>query len=558
MTRFGCANRDSFIVTVNAKPVVQTLSDTSICHGSSIVLNTQSSGASTFSWSPVTSLSNPNISSPAANPNVTTQYVVTAFSAQNCKVKDTINLNVSPTPTVNLGPDRSICKGDSLVLDAGNSGAGFLWQNAASTQTIFAKDSGFYYVTVTNGCFASDTMHLSFYPDPSINVMNDTAACMQTSFIISTQTSGNYIYSWSPVTGLSSATVANPVLTVSGTRRYYLTATNSFNCKAVDSVLVTKKDLPVVNLGKDTSICGGQSISLDAQNPGGVYLWSNGNSSQTISVNAPGTYSVNVTKNGCSNADTIVISRKTKVFNLVPAIAAVCYEDSLRLQASGGSLYEWFLNGVPTGLIDSTIKVWPRVPGIYSVKVTETQCGFTDTLYSTVFIKPAPVISVTKSNDISCANPRAQLKATGAFSYKWTPATFITNDAVASPYVYPVVNTWYHVKGKGIDGCTVEDSVQVLMDSAAFVKFYVPTAFTPNQDGKNDCLKVLYGGFVKDFEFVIYNRWGEIVFKTTDISKCWDGYTNGRKQPNDVYVYIMNGANDCGKVSKKGIVTLIY
>jgi gliding motility-associated-like protein len=111
------------------------------------------------------------------------------------------------------------------------------------------------------------------------------------------------------------------------------------------------------------------------------------------------------------------------------------------------------------------------------------------------------------------------------------------------------------VKAKGVNGCEDSATIQVLVDPLTDI--YLPTAFTPNGDGKNDLFKVLGGEFAQ-FNLKVFNRWGQVVFTTTERAKGWDGKVNGELQPAQVFVYILQGKLKNGKVvMKKGTVMLV-
>jgi gliding motility-associated-like protein len=320
---------------------------------------------------------------------------------------------------------------------------------------------------------------------------------------------------------------------------------------------LTSKPLPIVDLGNDTAICTSQPLILNAQNPGGSYVWNNGSIAQTITVNSPGLYIVSVTKDGCSANDSIQVSVKPKNFNLAPNPGLVCKDDSIRFTVNGGNSFAWYKDGVPLNLFDSSILVFGTAPAVYSVQVAENQCGYTETMYVPLLVKSLPVITLTKSNDISCANPRAQLTARGGISYKWSPGTSISNDAVANPVVSPATDTWYRVTVTGLNGCKRMDSIQVKTAAPFNGNFYVPNAFTPNSDGKNDCLSVKYAGVTTRLNFSVFTRWGDLVFQATNLSQCWDGKFNGVNASAGVYVYYLEASNNCGTVTQKGVITLI-
>ncbi|OLY93879.1 gliding motility-associated C-terminal domain-containing protein [Cnuella takakiae] len=169
-----------------------------------------------------------------------------------------------------------------------------------------------------------------------------------------------------------------------------------------------------------------------------------------------------------------------------------------------------------------------------------------------------PRLRVAKSNDVTCAMGRVLLQASGAASYQWWPEAGLSNPLVANQEVRPVASTWYRVTGTGSNGCTASDSILVHTNlSYAGAGNLVPSAFTPNGDGHNDCFGVRHWGLVQDFSLRIFNRWGELLFQTRDVSQCWDGRFQGKLQPSEVYVYIIKGRTACGEVSRTGTVVLL-
>ncbi|HMD01175.1 MAG TPA: gliding motility-associated C-terminal domain-containing protein, partial [Ferruginibacter sp.] len=164
----------SFFVEVQGtfNPTVSTINDASICAGSSIVLTTVSNAAS-FSWSPSAGLNNSSIQSPTASPTTNTQYIVTATLGP-CTAKDTVNITVSPSPTVNAGPDLTLIAGEEADIQATASAGTYLWTPATglnSTTTVLtrAKPSvtTTYTLKVTNdaGCSATDDVLIVVMPD---------------------------------------------------------------------------------------------------------------------------------------------------------------------------------------------------------------------------------------------------------------------------------------------------------------------------------------------------------------------------------------------------------
>jgi len=183
-----------------------------------------------------------------------------------------------------------------------------------------------------------------------------------------------------------------------------------------------------------------------------------------------------------------------------------------------------------------------------------------DSLIRTVFltVNPKPQLLLSKSNDITCNMAFSQLNASGADRYEWTPANTLNNAFISNPVASPITTTMYYVRGRSLNGCTAEDSIEVSVSTVGVNEGYkLPNAFTPNNDRKNECFGIKAWGHVSELKFFIYNRWGQLVFSTTDPSRCWDGTFNGVPQPSGGFVYVISAKTNCGHVTRKGIVLLI-
>jgi gliding motility-associated-like protein len=175
-----------------------------------------------------------------------------------------------------------------------------------------------------------------------------------------------------------------------------------------------------------------------------------------------------------------------------------------------------------------------------------------------LIVQATPVVSISKSNDVDCVIGTTQLTASGGIGYAWQPAASLSNANIYNPVASPSATTVYHVTVSSGNGCYGEDSITVqVMTDEAVNGYQLPTAFTPNGDGYNDCFGVKSWGAITNLNFNVYNRVGNLIFTTRDPSQCWDGTYNGIKQLPGTYVYIVTAQTVCGKVSRKGTVVLI-
>jgi gliding motility-associated-like protein len=400
-----------------------------------------------------------------------------------------------------------------------------------------------------------DSFKVIVNPLPIVRTVSDTNICVGQSYMLNT--TGAALYSWSPADGLTNGSSSGAIAMPNTSTTYVVTGKDQNGCSGKDTVVVSVKG-PTVNLGADTLICPGQVLVLDASNDGAVYNWSNGLITKLNEVDAAGAYSVAVTKDGCTSTDTILVElQKPPNFAVSPAQANICIGERLEIVAFAGDSFEWFDKNGSLNQFGSRLVLNPSSASSYGVVIKQARCDFRDSLVVDVFISPAPTISLSKSNDVTCAVPKSQLIAEGGVAYRWWPSATIKDATVANPIVAPTETTWYKVEVQGYNGCYATDSIQVEAKFEDPGKFLVPNAFTPNGDGKNDCFGVSYWGNSKIFDLLVFNRWGQVVFHTSNKNDCWDGRYKGVLQPNEVFVYYIKTDGVCGTTTRKGTVTLI-
>jgi gliding motility-associated-like protein len=177
-----------------------------------------------------------------------------------------------------------------------------------------------------------------------------------------------------------------------------------------------------------------------------------------------------------------------------------------------------------------------------------------DTLAKTIAI--SRVHAFAGNDTIAVVNQSIQLNASGGTNYEWMPHDFLNNAFIADPVATVTRDQTYVVTVKNDDGCAAKDTINIKVYE--HLEIYIPSAFTPNGDGRNDVLHIVAPGLKELFYFRIYNRWGQSVFETKDLLKGWDGRINGQLPETGVYVWVMKGVNYLGNVvERKGTVTLI-
>ncbi len=451
LDRYFCATSANDVslveMTMNTagtgNPTLNAAPDVSACNGDVVTIGLPNNGSGglppyTYAWTPATNLSSTNAPQSNATVLATQNYSLTITDANGCRDVDDVLVTMLPAPTVNLGADTIAC-GGPVLLDAGNPGGGYLWSTGQGTQTISVTATGTYSVAVQDpsGCVNSDAIVVTINPTPAFSAGNDTTSCG--SSVTLDAGSGWTSYSWS--TGSTTQTTS-----VTSSDTVAVTITDANGCPATDSVIVSLSPAPAVNLGADTTRCGG-SVTLDAGNPGSLFFWSDNTSAQTTTVSTSGTYNVYVvTQAGCTNSDTINVTINNQPDADLGADTAIC-GSSITLDAGNpGSTYAW-----STSANTQLVTVGS---GTYSVTVTDPSgCADSDTITVTTNATP----SVSAGPDVSiCPSQSTNLSASGALSYIWS-----NNAQTSSTSVSPSVSTSYYVTGYDANGCSASDVVIV-------------------------------------------------------------------------------------------------
>ena len=397
---------------------------------------------------------------------------------------------------------------------------------------------------------------------PVIKTNKDTTVCLGTQ--VQLNTSGASTYIWAPVTGLSNPNISNPIATISSTSTYIVSGTTTNGCTAKDTVAITTYPKPLITKSNDTTLCKSSSVQLFVT--GGVsFAWSpasglsNPNIANPIaSPSVTTNYFVTITDaTTCAYKDSIKLTIKAPpVFSISPD-QNVCTNDPKQLVASGGNSYLWqpstFLNDPNISNPVST----PAATTTYSVKIKDNTCNDSTVLTTTLTVLPLPSIKASKSNDIDCTNNFSQLSATGGMQYIWQPGKDLNDNTSSNPIAKPLTTTLFIVQGSDNNGCKNTDTVTVNVGFGNNSGYFMPTAFTPNGDGINDCFGLKYWGNVTELDFSIYNRFGERVFHSTNSANCWDGKYKGQLQETAAFVYIIKAKTTCGSVDKEGTVFLV-
>lgn len=467
----GCTNTDTVRITIITQAPADAGTNTWVCPGDSVQLN--GSGGVSYSWTPLTGLSNATVANPMASPSTTTGYTVTVTDANGCTGTDTITLIVAGNVPTDAGADQQVCPGDSVTiggLPTGPVGSTYSWTpltglnnpttaNPIASPTVTTK----YFVTVTNDtCSGIDSVIVTVLTAPTVDVTANSSICIGDSITLTA--SGATTYNWLPYSGLSNSTGTSVVSTTTLSITYTITGTDGNGCTNTDTVAITVNPLPLIDAGPNATICNGTSATLTAT--GGIsYLWnpSTGLSSSTgaTPVAQPTTqtsYTVYGTDgNGCSNYDSVLVSLSASPTIVASGADTICRGLSATLNAIGGNTYTWSPTSGLSSSTGSSVIASPTITITYTVTgVDSLGCAGTDTVKITINQLP----SVNAGNNAAiCINSNTTLNATGATIYTWTPSGGLSTTTGASPVASPTITTTYYVSGTDANGCSNSDSV---------------------------------------------------------------------------------------------------
>jgi len=476
----GCTSTDQVTIFVNDNINVGISPNVTICGNEPAFLN--ATGGTTYSWSPATGLSNPNIANPIANPTQTTTYCVTTTNAQGCSGTACTTVTVNPGPTVVGCPDKFVCNGGSVRLTV-NGGISWTWSPATGLDNpnspapnASPNVTTTYTVTGTDafGCSSSDLVVVTVNGNATVNAGPDQTTCAGGA--IQLAASGGVIYNWSPSFGLSNPNIANPTVTPIATTTYTVQVTTAEGCTGSDQVTVFVNNGAQVNAGQDQTICAGSATTLNATG-GSNYTWSpsfglsNPNvPNPTANPSVTTTYTVTSLSGGnCSSSDqvTVFVAEPTEVVGCEDK--TICPGGSIQLTVTGtdGATY---LYSPSTGLSNPTSPTpiaSPTQTTTYTVFVTDAN-GCTGSDEIVVFVNGNATANAGPDQTV-CAGGTAQLAASGGVSYSWSPTFGLSNPNIANPTVSPIATTTYTVTVRTAAGCTDTDQVTVAVSSGATV-----------------------------------------------------------------------------------------
>jgi gliding motility-associated-like protein len=499
-----CKVRDSILVNFKPSPKVNLGEDTIICSNINLVLNSNIDSA-TYLW-------NDNSRNKTITINLLGYYTV-KVTKNGCTAQDGIAVNTQDPPVLELGNDTTLCTGYNLVLQPNvNSVNEYLWQNNSNLPYFNITANGTFTLRIKkDNCFVTDSIKVSYVNKENINIGNDADYCFNNSVVLKPNINAS-TYLWQDASMLDSLVVTAPGI--------YWVEINSATCNVRDSIVLTQKTLPLIDLGTNKNVCINDTISLNAQNNGGTYVWEDLSTNQIHKVKAPGIFHVTVKNNlGCLASDSIQLDTFAAFKTTMGNDTFVCEGGTIKLQAEQGfKAYVWQDNSKLQTFIAAQ-------PGKYFVMVTNNNdCQASDTIL--LYQKPKPIITIPLTFKV--CEPDFMLNPNPNFiKYLWQDGSTANNFHVKDYGIYQVTVT-------DINNCENFAKTEVLNYCEG--KLIMPNAFTPNNDDVNDVIIPVYKNLIA-IHYKIFNKWGQLVFETNEIGKGWDGKVNENTTTSDVYFY---------------------
>ncbi|SFV29381.1 PKD domain-containing protein [Thermoflavifilum thermophilum] len=423
-------------------------------------------------------------------------------------------------------------------------------------------------LTVGNdkGCMNADTQQVLIYQAPPISLTPDTDLCYRDTIALPASTLTPGSFSWTPVYNLLNPLSSAPLSYARKDTTYYVRFTDANGCWNVDSIRVRVRDSIQVMAAPDTTICTGDPVNLSAVSDGRyVFTWEippgqiiahQQDTSYVPAASSP--FVIHARLQSCTAQDTMQVRLVNYPVHAPFREFSICSGDSATLTAANGVYYAWN----PASNVDQpnqpVTTAHPADTTLYVVSKIDT-LGCPKPTFDSIQVDVIPPVKVFAGNDtLITLGESFMLHGTSNVpgTYTWSPADGLSDVHVPNPIASGTRDITYTLKVSTPVGCYGVDSIRVRYLKGPAI--YVPTAFTPNGDGHNDVLRPFPVGIVKLDYFRVYNRWGELVFETSQYLQGWDGYYKGKPADPGGYVWVVKGEDERGRtVLKKGVAVLI-
>lgn len=567
----GTSYTDSITILTGIPPNVTASDDVDICDNETTTLS--ASGGLTYKWSPGNSLNDSTIALPVASPTVTTTYIVTGYNAAGCADKDTVTITVHPKPVLTkTAVDITCngqCNGQTIVIPTGGTAPyTYSWTGGCSNASCNNLCSGSYTVTVTDAFGCTNTADTAVSEPAALIsslVSSTPASCNGACDGTATVTASGgialngYSYSWSSTPAQASAAATG---LCAGT--YTCTITDDNNCTSTTTVTITEPT-PLVITPFAPVLCVTATATLTASATGGnggySYTWDAPSNpafattaTATLNVNTSSTYTVNATDmNGCT-APPVTVSLfpvPIVLFNAdtLAGCQPLCVNFTDATNPNGGTItnWDWNFGDGSEHATTPNIQHCYTAPGQYTVSLVVTSangCIAGDTVNNMITVFANPIADFNPSpNPANVLEPaitfnNASSSDVNYWNWNFGDGSSLLTGVSSPEHEFPKDTSGTYTVTlivQNTNGCYDTVARPVIIDPE--FTFFIPNAFSPNNDGIND---TFYGSGVGiiGYDLWIFDRWGNMIFYSDQLTKGWDGKVNGGEANSQIDVYV--------------------
>lgn len=530
----GCNSNTLSVNVTQPLGLVGNLAATtqSICIGQSVILNATNSGgvpSYTTNWSN----GSLNTTSISITPATTGIYSYTVTDSNLCTKTASLSIVVTPTPTLSVNT-QSICSGVTTTLIASGA-SNYTWSpgnNTGSNNVVTITNPTTYTVTgASASCSVASTFTVGVNVTPTVTVNSNSICVGETATI--TAISSNNNYTWLPIGQTTSSILVSPIAT-----SHYTVMSSVNSCSAIAISTIIVNPLPSIVTSNTVSVCIGQAAILTASGAT-TYTWLPGNftgSSFSITPLSNTIYTVIGELNGCASSSTIQVNTVNSLTVSVNSLVICKGSPALLIGSSNGNQFHWEPSGFAVTPNNSSTFVNPIASTVFTFETSYNGNCIT-TATANVIVNDKPIVFAGNDTIISIGNSFV-LNGSSTYNYGWKAldGTSLSCNYCSSVTVTPQENTCYLLVSSTDQGCANMDTICISVDKDWNI--YIPNAFTPNNDSKNDLfLPIGYG--IKEYELYIFDRWGAQIFKSDAEHRGWNGFYKNEICELGVYTYML-------------------
>jgi gliding motility-associated-like protein len=427
------------------------------------------------------------------------------------------NVVVDRTDTVLQQVDTTLCLSNPVIINGPSGYTDYMWSDGSTQQGATFSQSTTMWVSMTSGCHTLvDTFHVTAQPTDTSFVSLDTTVCLSSPYTVSAPP-GYDTYQWSDgSTGaVYNFNTAGSAWVFAKTACSGVLKTFTVHAAHIDTSVATH----------DTTVCFQPSIQFTAPSGYDHYTWSNGDTTITSNFNSTVVAWVASAK-GCNVAMDSFRLLLTNFNILLPADTSICTGDSIMVTVNTNAVnasYSWSDGSIGANKIVT-------VPGSYGVTVNENGCIKTDSInvgHRTISVDFGPNVTLCDKDSMQL---NASIDGAGAH-FLWQDSSTAPTYEITQPGAY-----WVHVQ---LASCAATDTINAAYE-VCDCQTFVATAFTPNNDGRDDHLAVHVNCNTTGYLFRIFNRWGQQVFESRNTADKWDGNFNGIPADIGTYFYYIS------------------